>query len=255
MSEATPTLVLDYLAQAKGLHPRGLAHVIPPGSTREKLLEGMGKAFADVEARGVDALLESDPRTATELLPDWERVYGLPDACSPLAESAVGRRGAVFAKVTAQGGQSPAYLVAVALALGYVVTIEEHFRFVVGRGRVGPGGTSLVDGMEWTFPRGRLWVLIPPTEDWPLNFTVHAPEQTAFYFRVSESVVGDRLVEWGNDRLECKIREVKPAHTRAQFAYDQPFTGFSPWEETFPSAAAFELVAPNVTAITDNPGS
>lgn len=255
MSSASVLTQAAYLAQAKALHPRGLAHVIAVGSTREKLWEAIAKVYGDVDARAGDVDLEIDPRTASELLADWERVFGLPGPCAPLAKSVNGRRGALWAKITAQGGQTPAYLVEVALAAGYVVTIEEHFRFVVGRGRVGPGGTSTVAGKEWTFPRGRLWGDVPPTEDWAFNFTVHAPEQTAFYFRVGESAVGDRLVEWGNDRLECVIEDVKPAHTRAQFAYDQPFDGFSPWPDVYPSAPAFEFVAPTVQAVTDYPGS
>lgn len=253
MSTASTKTIADYLAQARALHPRGLAHVIAVGSNREKFWEAVAKIMGDVDARAGDADLEADPRTTAELLPDWERNYGLPGPCDALAESVVGRRAALFAKITAQGDQTVAYLIEVAKAAGYTVTIEEHFRFQVGRGRVGPGGTSTVPGKEWTFPRGRLWGDVPPTEDWVYNFTVHAPVQTAFYFMVSESAVGDRLVDWGNDPLECHVREVKPAHTRAQFVYDQPFTGFSPWPDVFPGPAILELVAPNVTAVTDFP--
>lgn len=255
MSSAGVQTLANYLAQARALHPRGLAHVIAIGSEREKLWEAVAQLMGNVDARAGDALLEADPRTTTELLPDWERNYGLPGPCTGLAESAVGRRGALWGRVTAQGGQTPAYIIEVALALGYTISIEEHFRFQVGRGRVGPGGTSTVPGSSWTYPRGRLWGDVPPTENWVYNFTVHAPEQTAFYFRVSESVVGDRLVDWGNEILECGVREIKPAHTRVQFKYDQPFTGFSPWPDVYPGPAILEFVAPNVTAVTDFPGS
>ena len=71
-------------------------------------------------------VVEADPRTVEDLLPEWERAFGLPDACVADAEmTIVERRRVLTAKVAARGGQSPAFLVALALAHGYPVTIDE----------------------------------------------------------------------------------------------------------------------------------
>ena len=60
---------------------------------------------------------ESDPRTADELLADWERV--LPDDCMvTLALSKTDRRAIAAQRPTEQGGQSRAYFIALAEQLG-----------------------------------------------------------------------------------------------------------------------------------------
>jgi uncharacterized protein YmfQ (DUF2313 family) len=38
-------------------------------------------------------------------------------------------------------------------------------------------------------------------------------------FRAGLSAAGERLRTWGNDTLECKLNQLKPAHTIALFAY------------------------------------
>lgn len=65
---------------------RALQALLPPGSIWRRDLNGIlaelllaaGDEMARVDARGVDLLNEADPRTTKELLPDFERVLGLP---------------------------------------------------------------------------------------------------------------------------------------------------------------------------------
>ncbi len=235
---ATEKRIQDFTDQAIRLHPRGAAHVIPRGSTRRKFWEGMVRLVADAEARAVDVLRESDPRTTTELLPEWESDFGLPGPCDELGATTIHRRAALTAKITAQGGQSRAYFIRVALALGYAITITEHPAMVIGR-TVGPGGTF--DGVF--FLPGRLDVLTS-VGHWTYTWDVHAPEVSPFFARVGESTTGDPLVEATNVPLECHLEEIKPAHTRIRFFYDAPFTGYSPWETVEPSPALVDVVHP-----------
>ncbi|MES6459323.1 putative phage tail protein, partial [Cutibacterium acnes] len=85
----------------------------------------------------------------------------------------------------------------VARALGYVVTIEEFRPFRVGS-RVG----------------GRLY-----DEPWHHAWQITAPNTHMTYFRAGQSRVGERLRAWGNQALECRINQLKPAHTVVIFAY------------------------------------
>jgi uncharacterized protein YmfQ (DUF2313 family) len=82
-------------------------------------------AQLDAFAAFIEALMdEIDPRTTTELLAAWERVYGLPDACGGADVSAPidQRRAALGGKVAAIGGLSRAYFLDLATKLGYTDT-------------------------------------------------------------------------------------------------------------------------------------
>ncbi|MHC8326142.1 YmfQ family protein [Pseudomonas sp. LB1P83] len=189
----------EYREQLKSLLPPGQAFPRDPGSTLHDLLDGMSLELARVDARGSVLPLEVNPVTSLELLPDWERVAGLPDKCSgTLEETLQGRRNALLAKLTSTGGQSAAYFIELAASLGYTVTIETFRSFRVGRSRAG----DLLTNGPWAF-----------------TWLIRAPEVSVTSFRVGQSAVGERLRTWGNDTLECKINQLKPAHTVALFAY------------------------------------
>src|SRR5262245_7487372 len=54
--------------------------------------DGLSQSWGFVDARAGDLLeRESDPRHTIELLPDWERAWGLPDPCFPSATT-IGER-------------------------------------------------------------------------------------------------------------------------------------------------------------------
>lgn len=191
----------EYREQLKALLPPGQAFPRDPGTTLHDLLDGMSIELARVDGRASVLPQEANPATAGELLSDWERVTGLPDKCSGvLEESLQGRRNALLTKLTSTGGQSTEYFVELAASLGYTVTIEVYRPFRVGRSSV---GDSLTNG------------------DWAFTWLIRAPEVTVTSFRVGRSAVGERLRTWGNDTLECKINQLKPAHTIALFAYGE----------------------------------
>ncbi|MCE1117462.1 YmfQ family protein [Pseudomonas sp. NMI795_08] len=189
----------DYLEQLKTLLPPGQAFPREAGTTLHALLDGMSIELARADSRGEALPLEANPATTNELLSDWERVAGLPDKCSGLLEETIqGRRNALLAKLSSSGGQSPAYFIELAALLGYTVTIEEFRPFRAGRS---DAGDALTNG------------------DWVFAWIVRSPETTVISFRAGMSAVGERLRTWGNDTLECKINQLKPAHTIALFAH------------------------------------
>ena len=189
----------EYREQLKALLPPGQAFPRDPGTTLHDLLDGMSIELARLDGRASVLPQEANPATSLELLPDWERVAGLPDKCSGVIEETLqGRRNALLTKLTSTGGASTAYFIELAASLGYTVTIEEFRPFRVGVSRA---GDLLTNG------------------PWAYTWLIRAPEVSVTSFRVGQSAVGERLRTWGNDTLECKINQLKPAHTVALFAY------------------------------------
>lgn len=122
-------------------YPALLARLLPPGSysvSGEKLSaelnsEGVALSAAQSSASKVASGVLPDGGT-TELLPDWERVYGITPASSATISSRVA---AIQARMRAVGGLSRAYFIEVAAALGYTITISELTPFRASRNRVG----------------------------------------------------------------------------------------------------------------------
>ena len=188
----------DYLQQEINLTPPGSAFPTEDSSTWVALLTAFAQEWARIDANTVLLLNESLPDTTIQLLPNWERVMGLPDDCSTLGDTIEIRRLNLLSKMSSIGGQSSAYLVSVAAKLGYTITITEFHPFQVSRSKVGDAICN---------------------KDWWFAFRVNAPLNTVIYFRDSISSAGDPLATWGNTRLECVINKLKPAHTVAIFAY------------------------------------
>lgn len=188
----------SYQQQLIKLTPPGQAFPTGTDSLWVKLLGIFSDTFARIDANAVLLINEAFPDTTSQLLPNWERVTGLPDECSVLGDTYEIRRANLIAKLRATGGQSPAYFIDVASALGYTITITEFTPFRVGIDTVGEG----LRGTDWWFA-----------------FQVNSALNTITWFRAGLSAAGEALAVWGNDRLECVINKLKPAHTVALFSY------------------------------------
>ncbi|NVZ27720.1 DUF2313 domain-containing protein [Pseudomonas gingeri] len=189
----------DYLEQLKTLLPPGQAFPWESGTTLHSLLDSMSIELARVDVRGEALPMEANPSTTSEMLSDWERGAGLPDKCSGVLEETVqGRKNALLEKLSSTGGHSAAYFIELARVLGYTVTIQEYRPFRAGLSRAGEAVTN---------------------GDWVFTWLIRVPETSVISFRAGVSAVGERLRTWGNDTLECKINQLKPAHTNALFSY------------------------------------
>lgn len=189
----------EYTELLKSLLPPGQAFPREGGTNLELVLSGLAPEFVRVEGRADRLALEVNPLEASELLSDWERAAGLPDKCAGTLETTVqGRRNALVAKLTSTGGQSKAYFIEVAAALGFKVTISEFRPFRAG---LSQAGDPLTNG------------------DWAHVWRINAPTTTVISFRAGQSSAGEALRAWGNDSLTCKIDQLKPAHTLALTGY------------------------------------
>lgn len=171
-----------------------------PAAPRLRLeLQVEGDALDAALGSNAHLLLEMDPRTCSATMPDWERVFGLPEDCvcqSGITQTTAERRAALVAKESMVGGQTPAFFVQLAATLGYSVSIAEL------RPHTTQDTTQdSVRGDEYR----------------------HVWQVTSPLYSVRESTTQDDTqmptMVWGNTLLECTINRYKPAHTLVLFAY------------------------------------
>jgi uncharacterized protein YmfQ (DUF2313 family) len=116
----------DFLRILQGLLPRGLIWTRDPARRLTRLLKGLADEFVRVQNRAGSIMEEADPQTTTAagLLPEWERVTGLPEfGYYPTTED--DRRATLVGKLAAQGGQSAEYFESIAAAMGAIdCTVE-----------------------------------------------------------------------------------------------------------------------------------
>ena len=187
------------LREAQSLLPQGEAWTRDPRSTFARLLNALGLGVAAPQQRAADLIEETDPRTAVELLTQWERVLGLPDDCLPNPTGLEQRRALVTSRVVGEGGGSIAWFKALAAAIGYEIEIEE--------GSSNPTRIGATCGDE----------LIGAGNDFV--WTIRAPLGQVQRAVCGEARVGDRIESFGDQLLECVMRRAAPAHTLLTFAY------------------------------------
>jgi len=181
--------VLQGLLPPAAVDPKGAAMAVELAADGATLDAAMWSAG--------EVLVEADPRSTVPMLADWERVYGLPGACFTFAEQSIAaRRSALLGRVRAVGGQSMAFFIALAAALGYSITITEWHPFTTEMDT-----ESIVTDERWAFY-------------WQVN-----SELVTMREETTEDDSEMPLAEWGNELLECAINHLKPAHTGVIFSY------------------------------------
>jgi len=189
----------DFLRAVLDTPPPGPAFSGDPDTVQAQVFTPPANALANVHAASMRLLeIEADPAYTIQLLPEWENDYGLPDPCTPLNPTLDQRRLALLSKIAAIGGQSIAYFVGFAAALGYTITITEFQPFRLGVSHFG----DLLCGPLWEY----VW-------------QVNAPSITVSRFRFGPGAFGEPFWTIDNTELECRLRAIMPAHTRLNFSY------------------------------------
>jgi len=244
----------DYLGAIQALLPRGRAWSRDPATTLTAVLDGWARAYARVDARQTNLLIDAFPTAAVELLPEWEATLGLPDPCLGPLPTLQQRQAQVRARLVAMGGQSIPYLTTVAASLGFPVSITEFAPFRAGindagdavNGSQGPtpaisflagfsdAGDPVVTwdggmaGFDWSFAL-LIQVIAEPTTyfrsgasaaDEPIASWLDSQAlATLNYFAAGVSDAGDPIQTWGAPLLECELRRIAPAEATIIFAY------------------------------------
>lgn len=189
----------DYKDQLAALLPHGPAWPRIDADWIQRLLSASAQELARVDARVDDLIKEDDPRTTSEMLPDWERNYGLPDDCLTPAAGADERRRRLHQRVSWRGGQSVAFFVSMLDSLGYPGCTITEFRPM----RVNSKCNAPINQGGWRYA----WRI-----NVPASVNVKALTVTG---RVNEP-----LAAWGDPGLACLLAKYKPAHTYVFISYE-----------------------------------
>lgn len=191
----------DYSSQLISLLPRGAAWDSVGDGLFGSLVYAIASEFARVSDKICILENETFPLNTTQLLTDWERVLGLPDAATAgIPQSTTERRASVATKFSTTATATPSFFVQLASDFGYAIEVIEYFPALVGRARVGDSINAPGNEFTWT-------VRIPG------NYT---QSRRAI---VGDAFVGDRIATWGQGSLEALISQYKPAHTSLNFVY------------------------------------
>lgn len=191
----------DYAVAFRALLPQGIAWPTSSTSVLSTVISGLAQIWGYVDGRAADLLeIETDPRSTTELLPEWERAFGLPDNCLPLPPSdEVTRRYNLVSKMTLLGDQSRAFFIRQGFNIGETVVVREFAPYMTGVSRCGDTRMLSIENSD------------------PLNFRwqLGRPENR-FYWTVKILVL---LASFRGADLFCLLRRWKPAHTEVLFDY------------------------------------
>jgi len=179
----------DYLAQLQALLPQGFAWPRQADAALTKQLLAWADELARVDGRAADLIDETDPRTTSELLSDWERVAD---------QTVEQRRAALVAKLTSRGGQSRQYFIDLAAALGYPGATIDEFRPFNCNSNCNDALLSEADRFVWK---------------------INLPSEGGIFIMNCNSPCDSPLAAWGDAAIECRIQSLKPAHTTALVAY------------------------------------
>jgi uncharacterized protein YmfQ (DUF2313 family) len=188
----------DFVAGFQRLLPTGPIWPRDPESVLAQTILPLVKGYTRNAASALGLLADALPVTPVMLLPEWQQTLGLPDPCAGPAATLEISQQQVNARFIASGGQSAAYYIGVAAALGYPITITQFAPFRAGQGRAG----QPLYGKDWAFA-------------WQVNAPTFAPE----YFRAGSGTAGQPLVVWGNTVLQCELQRLAPAQTILLFNY------------------------------------
>lgn len=191
--------VNEYTAALQALMPGGLVWPRQLNGVQASTLRALARSFQRSDEDARDLLDAAFPSTATAMLPEWEATLGLPDLCAiGEIDSIIQRQRAVVSKLFGIGGQSVAYFIRVAEALGYSIAITQYRQACAGMSVCG----DALNG-----------------EEWPFTWLITAPETTINYAQCGLTYCGDPLRSWGNKQLECRLTVLNPSHTILKFGY------------------------------------
>jgi uncharacterized protein YmfQ (DUF2313 family) len=207
----------DYWEALSNLLPQGQAWPRAIESALQKCVRGLAQIWGYVDARAADLLeRESDPRETIELLPDWERNWGLPDPCFTTPQTIGERQRALVRRMTLLGGQSRAWYQEIADEIGYPLVIREWSPFMCGVSHVGDT-RGVYDG-DYDHYR---WYI----GGWDMRFywttAISMPILTWFRCAKGQCGVDPHLNIGIPEDQACIFDRWKPAHTIIVYDFSQ----------------------------------
>lgn len=203
-----------------------LKSLIPQGCYSD---EGSSEVLKDlaVQANALDAcqnngsdIFEDEmfPDKVDELLPHWERTYGIaPDNEVPYSA----RIDNLLANIRATGGLTRAYFIELAAKLGYSVTIDEFEPFMAGWSEAGDEIYIEDIVYVWQVNVTPVFYLADGSviADGSVVAGGNSVNLKTYYFEAGISAAGDYLSFYTNEFFESIFNKLKPAHTACVFVY------------------------------------
>jgi len=188
----------DYVTRLQALLPRGRAWPRDASSVQAAVLAGLAESTAASNAAANQLLVDAFPATTVAFLAEWEAALGLPGPYGTLPGSTAGRQAAIVTALTNTGGQSKAYFIALAAALGMTITISEFVPYSVSQ----PVNTPIA-GDQWA-------------HSWQVNASVSIGIS---YTPPAGLDIVQATPGFGNPLLEALLSAYKPAHTLCVTSY------------------------------------
>ena len=185
-------------------HAALLADLLPPLAYDPRAprlaaaLASEGAALDLALANALRVLAAITPDGEPNLLPDWERVLGLPDTCAAaLDASTTTRIAAALDKIRRSGGLSRQYFIDLAASLGTAIQIDEYTQYTVESSVMDP--LAAADAQYYAH-------ITRPTANPPRAYTVLDDVATP-------------LVIYQPGVIECLFERLKPAHVKLLWSY------------------------------------
>jgi uncharacterized protein YmfQ (DUF2313 family) len=202
----------DFLSQLKALLPTGKAWPRGEDNDIHTCLACAAPEFARVQERADKLLLEANPPTSEELLPEWEWLLSLPDPCATAPTTVEGRQRALAARLVDDIGHNPADYVAVAVGFGHVgaEVIRRPYPPCCA-GRSAAGDPAYDDAWAFAFFVGYMANLLDAPQDFETGWATDAgtptvepnvargPDGTLTATRISDAVTFVRSYEIAQD--------------------------------------------------------
>ncbi|TKV19530.1 YmfQ family protein [Citrobacter sp. wls613] len=191
-------LTAQYRQMLGALLPRG-----PAWDSDDLLLTGLAPSLAEVHERGDALMLETDPRSVTELMDRYEAISGLPDNCAPPGvQTLQQRRQRLDAKLNLAGGINEAFYLSQLKALGYTgVTITRYNKSQF---------TCVSDCTDSLY-----------SDEWRYYWQVNMPSATQITPMAAISSCTESIRSWGDTIAECVLSKLSPSHTYVIFKYPE----------------------------------
>lgn len=191
-------LTEQYRQMLEALLPRG-----PAWDADDLLLTVFAPSLAAVHSRSDALMLETDPRSVTELIDRYEQISGLPDSCAPPGvQTLQQRRQRLDAKLNLPGDINETFYLSQLRALGYNdVTITRYNKSQF---------TCLSDCTDSLY-----------SDEWRYYWQVNMPVTTQISPMTAISNCTDSLRTWGDTVAECVLEKLAPSHTYVIFRYPE----------------------------------
>ena len=188
----------QYRQMLGALLPRG-----PAWDADDLLLTGLAPSLATAHEHADALMLETDPRSVTELIDRYEAVSGLPDSCAPAGvQTLQQRRQRLDAKLNLAGGINESFYLSQLEALGYTgVTITRYSKSQF---------TCLSSCTDSLY-----------SNEWRYYWQVNMPSSTQINPMTAISNCTASLRTWGDTVAECVMEKLAPSHTYVIFRYPE----------------------------------